>query len=39
MDSPRPVTKAEEDFFSKVGTGKGKKMCLVGDCTPDLQLL
>jgi hypothetical protein len=25
MDSPRPVTKAEEDFFSKVGTGKGKK--------------
>ncbi|KAF8232161.1 hypothetical protein L208DRAFT_1397712 [Tricholoma matsutake] len=22
MDSSRPVTKAEEDFFSKVGTGK-----------------
>ena len=24
MDSPRPFTKAEEDLFSKVGTGKGK---------------
>jgi hypothetical protein len=27
MDSSRPVTKAEEDFFSKVGTGKGKETC------------
>jgi hypothetical protein len=26
MDSPRPVTKAEEDFFSKVGTGRGKEI-------------
>ena len=26
MDSPRPFTKAEEDFFSKVGTGKGKEI-------------
>jgi hypothetical protein len=26
MDSPRPVTKAEDDFFSKVGTGKGKEV-------------
>jgi hypothetical protein len=25
MDSPRPFTKAEDDFFSKVGTGKGKE--------------
>jgi hypothetical protein len=26
MDSSRPVTKAEEDFFSKIGTGKGNKI-------------
>jgi hypothetical protein len=40
MDSSRPVTKAEEDFFSKVGTGKGKKMsCIIGNCISDLRLL
>ena len=25
MDSSRPYTKAEDDFFSKVGTGKGNE--------------
>jgi hypothetical protein len=39
MDSSRPVTKAEEDFFSRVGTGNGKKIYTVGDCNSDLQSL
>jgi hypothetical protein len=41
MDSSRPVTKAEEDFFSKVGTGKGNKFCWTVMVTgiSDMQLL
>jgi hypothetical protein len=27
VDNPRPVTAAENSFFSECGTGKGKQKC------------
>ena len=32
-DHHRPITVAEEAFFSKCGTGKGKEECDCGVCT------